>query len=232
MKKNSEDWGDSLKVILREYAESLVIAIVLALLVRAYVVSAYQVPTSSMNPTLIEGDFIFGYKLPFGVKLPFSANKIGASLPGRGEVVIFRCPENKKLRCIKRVVGLPGDRVEIVGKRLLLNGKPALYEKAGGLSESGYLPLREAIGDESRLIYITEDKEFENFGPIIVPPGHFFALSDNRDLSSDSRIWGAIPFDLLESRALFVWLSFDWGQPGAESTFPQVRWSRLFHSVD
>jgi signal peptidase I len=232
MRKNSEEWGDSLKTVLREYAESLIIAVFLAFIVRVYVVSAYQVPTSSMSPALIEGDFIFGYKLPFGLRLPGKNEKLAASLPKRGEPVIFRCPQALHQRCIKRVVGLPGDRVEIRGKRLIINAHPADYEKAGEMAPSGLLPLVEKLGEEKRVILISDRHENEDFGPIIVPPSHFFALGDNRDHSQDSRLWGPVPLDHLEAQPLFIWLSFDWGHPDSPRSLPEVRWSRLFRRVD
>lgn len=231
--RGAEDWGDSLKTVLREYAESLLIAIFLALVVRSYVISAYQVPTASMNPVLIEGDFIFGYKLPFGVSLPFAAKKWGGAPPRRGEPVIFKCPLNPTHRCIKRVVGLPGDRVEIRGQRLILNGQVAEYRKAGELTPAGQIPLVEKIGDEMRVILVAaEPKKEQDFGPTIVPPGHFFALNDHRSEGQDSRHWGAIPLPFLEARPLFIWLSFDWGHPDSPSSLPEVRWQRLFNGVD
>lgn len=230
--KKTEDWGESLKSVLREYAESLLIALFLAVLVRVFIVSAYQVPTVSMNPTLLEGDFIFGYKPTFGFRLPFTENKIGTTPPQRGQVVIFRCPLDTSQRCIKRVVGVEGDRIEIRGKRLIVNGEMASYEARGDYGALGYVSIQESFKGDSRTILISRATEKENFGPIMVPPGHFFALGDNRDDSHDSRNWGSIPSVYLESRPLFVWLSFDWGHPGAKKTFPQVRWSRLFHWVD
>lgn len=229
--KKSEDWGESLKSVLREYAESLLIALFLAVLVRVFIVSAYQVPTVSMNPTLLQGDFIFGYKPTFGFRLPFTDNKIGSTSPERGQVVIFRCPLDTSQRCIKRVIGIEGDRVEMRGKRLIINGEMATYE-AATKDGSEYTPLKETYKGESRTILISRAKEKENFGPIMVPPGHFFVLGDSRDSSHDSRDWGSIPLAYLESRPLFVWLSFDWGHPEAKKTLPEVRWSRLFHWVD
>ena len=186
-----------------------------------------------MKPTLLEGDFIFGYKLPFGARVPFTSQKVGGQGARRGEPVIFKCPLNLSQRCIKRVVGIAGDRIEIKGKRLWVNGEQAVYEKASEASVTGLVPLLEKMpGQGSRVILISGDRQRENFGPVMVPPGQFFVLGDNRDAGQDSRDWGAIPLSYLEARPLFIWLSFDWGQLNSPSSLPEVRWNRLFQRVD
>src|SRR3954462_14298590 len=99
-------------IVLREYVESLLVAVIIAVFLRIFVVSAYKIPTSSMMPTLMAGDFVFAYKLPYGVPIPFTAEKIGVELPKHGDVVVFRLPGNESVNYVKRVVGLPGERIE------------------------------------------------------------------------------------------------------------------------
>ncbi|MCC7406193.1 MAG: signal peptidase I [Bdellovibrionales bacterium] len=228
----------SLKFLLREYAEALVLAVVLALVVRAFVVSAYRIPTMAMSPTLLPGDFIFAFKLPFGFQPPLSGgDRIGGRAPHRGEVVIFKCPQDTSLSCIKRVIGLPGDRIEIRGKRLMINSKRATYREAKGFDLGTVAGgARAAVVDEAwgkfrHPILVGTSRTSENFGPLVVPPGHFFVLSDNRDHEEDSRKWGFIPFRSLEARAGFIWLSLGWRE-GQKGYLPTPRWKRVLQTVD
>ncbi|MCB0364817.1 MAG: signal peptidase I [Bdellovibrionaceae bacterium] len=228
----------SLKFLLREYAEALILAVLLAFIVRSFVVSAYRIPTLAMSPTLLPGDFIFAYKLPFGFQLPFSGgNRVGGHPPNRGEVVIFRCPYDPSVSCIKRVVGLPGDRIRIQGKRLILNGKKATYQTAKGAPLSGEdggsqgVVVEEAWGGFRHQILIGAVTKTENYGPLVVPPGHLFVLSDNRDHGEDSRKWGLISIRSLEARAGVIWLSLGW-EDSEKSLLPNMRWSRVLQVVD
>ena len=228
----------SLKFLLREYAEALILAVLLAFLVRAFVVSAYRIPTLAMSPTLLPGDFIFAYKLPYGFPLPFSGGtRLGGRLPGRGEVVIFRCPYDQGVSCIKRVVGLPGDRVEIRGKRLILNGKAAKYKEVANKELAEYdqgkpgAVVEESWGDFRHRVLIGPRREKENHGPLVVPPGHLFVLSDNRDEGEDSRKWGLVSVKSMEARAGVIWLSLGW-KDGRKSFWPSLRWPRVLQPVD
>lgn len=236
--KISRDLQDTLKKVLREYAETLALAILLAIILRVFVVSAYRISNPTMVPTLRVGDFIVGYKLPYGFTIPFTEKKIGRPRPRRNELLVFRCPNNVIASCVKRVVALPGDRVEIKNKKLFINGVAARYKKLNvKLSDlvpqpNSYAVLRESIGGVTRSIYVTDSDLKESYGPYIVPPGHFFALSDNRDGGEDSRTWGGVPFDLIEARAILTWFSLDWSptvkEPGAG---PRVRSERIFRRI-
>jgi len=217
---------------------ALVLAILLAFIVRVFVVSAYRIPTLAMLPALLPGDFIFGYKLPYGLPLPFSKGvKLGGKLPERGEVVIFRCPYDLGISCIKRVIGLPGDRVEIRGNRLILNGKAAHYEKVEdkeltkyNLGELGTV-VEEGLGDFHHRVLIGSRQEKENYGPLIVLPGQLFVLSDNRREGEDSRKWGLISAQSLEARASVIWLSLG-REEGDRGFWSTLRWPRILQSVD
>ena len=187
------------KSVLREYAEAIVIAVVLALFIRTFVVQAFKIPSGSMKPTLLVGDHILVSKFIYGIKIPFTDKTIiKLGTPKRGDVVVFKYPLDTRKDYIKRVIGLPGDRVELVNKQLLINGRVTDDPHA---SYSVYGNLR-------------------NFGPVTVPANHLFVMGDNRDESSDSRVWGFVPLSYLKGKAFLIywsWDSIDFG----------VRWSRL-----
>ncbi|MEQ1664770.1 MAG: signal peptidase I [Bdellovibrionales bacterium] len=258
IKKNFENLGrefrDSFLRALRDYSESLMFAIIIALIIRSFVFSSYKIANTSMEPNLKTGDFILGYKLPFGIRLPFSDIHFGYTPPRRGDIVIFKCPKALDTNCIKRVIGLPGDRIEIKNKRLIWNGLVSKYtepspsnKKALMLLDSqinldNILILNEAVPYKSRLrksysILIEQDIQSSNpevidssfnFGPIVVPPGHFFALGDNRDFTEDSRVWGAIPFEEIEARPVLVWFSIEWMKSALGEYSSHLRWNRIF----
>ena len=237
----NRDFQSLIKRTLREYAETLFLALVLALLLRLFVVAAYRVSNPTMVPNLKVGDFIVGWKLPYGFEIPFTEKKVGRPQPKRNQVLIFKCPFDTSKSCIKRVVALPGDRVQILKKKLLINGRVSTYEALpkGQLSQATVdliSPPKEAAllveksGAARRKILITSDELDEKYGPLIVPPGHFFVLSDFRDQKEDSREWGVVPFDLIEARALFVWFSIDWS-PSLNNDAPRIRWNRILDVV-
>jgi signal peptidase I len=228
---------DSVKLILREYAEALIVAILLALFLRGYVVSAYKVPTTSMNPTLQVGDFIFGYKLPYGFQLPFTKYRVEGRKPVRGDIMIFKCPHNREASCVKRVVAIAGDRIEIRKKRVIVNGEIAKYSKGPETlkvnlpnSENTAVVTEHLLGHPHHIL-ITRGRSQENYGPFIVPPDHFFVLGDHRDSADDSRFWGAIPYSDIEAKVLIIWLSLDWSEKWANDRLPTVRWERIFEPI-
>ncbi len=187
------------KSVIREYAEAIVIAVLLALFIRTFIVQAFKIPSGSMKPTLLVGDHILVNKFIYGVKIPFTDKSlIELSQPKRGDVVVFKYPLDTKKDYIKRVIGLPGDKVELVNKKLLINGRPTPDPHA---SYSIYGNLR-------------------NFGPVSVPVDHLFVMGDNRDESSDSRVWGFVPFAYLKGKAFLIYWSWDRSNFG-------VRWRRV-----
>ncbi|MBK9040238.1 MAG: signal peptidase I [Bdellovibrionales bacterium] len=237
-KLNASKIETSLKHLLRDYAEALFYAVLLAFFFRTFIVSAYRIPSTSMMPSLFPGDFIFAYKLPFGIPLPLMEKvKLGGGPLRRGDIAIFPCPNNPDSSCIRRIIGLPGDRLVIRGKRLIVNGEAAQYMKVEGETEilEGFgnysVALQETLGNSSHKILVGPRRDSENFGPTIVPPGHVFVMSDHRDQGEDSRSWGVVAVRSLEAKLGFIWLSLGWEEQRG-SWLPQVRWPRLFQSVD
>ncbi len=225
-------------IVLREYVESLLVAVIVAVFLRVFVVSAYKIPTSSMMPTLMAGDFIFAYKLPYGVPVPFSAEKIGVELPKRGDVVVFRLPGNESVNYVKRVVGLPGERIEIRNKKLFINDvesqyEPISHEQLGKFPGQEYhVVAQEQFFGSTHFVMTRQDDEAGFYGPVIVKPGHVFVLGDNRDSSDDSRYWGQVPTKNLEGKVLVIWMSLDWLERWASDRIPSIRWERIFKSVE
>ena len=224
-------------IVLREYIESLLVAIIVAVFLRIFVVSAYKIPTSSMMPTLMAGDFVFAYKMPYGIPLPFAAEKIGVEMPKRGDVVVFRLPGNESVNYVKRVVGLPGEKIEIRNKRLFIDDVEAKYEQmpeGPGKKLPGqeyYTVSRETVEGSTHLVMNRQEDEADFYGPVVVPPGHIFVLGDNRDSSDDSRYWGTVPVKNLEGRLLMVWMSLDWLERWGNDRLPTIRWERVFQTI-
>jgi signal peptidase I len=206
------------KSVVREYAESLVMAVVLALFVRTWVFQAFKIPTGSMEPNLLVGDHLIVNKMIFS---PEATSVEGAILPKRdirrGDVVVFKYPEEPERDFIKRVIGLPGDRLELRRKAIYINGEP-LAEPYVHLAE----PASESAG-------VTGDlREF--YGPVTVPANQYFMMGDNRDNSQDSRYWGFLPAHYVKGKALFIYFSFEEGS-SLTRVLQGTRWERLLDSV-
>jgi len=176
------------KGLFREYLEAAIIAVLLALFIRAFVIQAYKIPSGSMEPTLLVGDHILVNKFIFGIKLPF-INKtiIPISKPKRGDIIVFIYPMDRKKDYIKRVIGLPGEQIKIVDKKIFINGK--LFDGPYG-------------------VYDNDAKRDANLGPIIIPDNGLFVMGDNRDYSYDSRYWGFVPLELVRGKAMIVYWSW------------------------
>jgi signal peptidase I len=192
----------------QEYGESIFIALALALIIRAFLVQAFSIPSGSMEPTLLVGDYLLVNKLAYGIRNPFTNNVlIPLGTPQRGDVVVFLYPQDTSKDYIKRVIGLPGDRVEIRNKKLYLNGQ---------LTE---IPPPSKDPNASHAVYRDPEitpTERDNLGPVVVPKDSFFVMGDNRDRSYDSRFWGFVPMKDLRGRAFIIY--FSWagsGQPQA-----------------
>lgn len=220
----------------QDYVESILIAVLLALVVRTFVISGYRVPTSTMAPVLKPGDFIFSYKLPYGVKIPLTQIKIAIEAPARGDVVVFTFPDQPRVNYVKRVIGLPGDLVQIKSGRLIVNGTQLQYAPAS-LDAIQDLPsfeglevFREIAPEGSREVLLQKNAARQDFGPILVPQGQVFLLGDNRDASDDSRYWGSVPLERVEGRVFLIWLSLDWSGPGRFP--PKIRHERMWMKVE
>jgi signal peptidase I len=224
------------KSLAREYLEMLVGAVVLALFARAFIFQAFKIPTSSMEPNLLIGDHLLVDKLVFSPSTGSIENALFAKRPiERGDVVVFKYPEDPARDYIKRVIGLPGDRVEIQEKRVVINGS-VIDEPYAHFEQPPLRPNDPEYG-------LFPDDGRDNFGPVTVPADSVFVLGDNRDNSKDSRFWKYLPIDQIKGRAVLVYWSYEASreeyQRGASfqwvkdtlSAFGRTRWSRFFHVI-
>lgn len=229
---------------LREYGESIFIAVAVALLLRSFLVEAFKIPSGSMLPTLQINDHIFVNKLSYGPTLPFSKYRAFADLPPeRGDVVVFEFPDpnpnNPRTDYIKRVVAVPGDVLEVDGGHPILNGWRVPSCLVGTYkfgSEFGYPQITdlfvEFLGDVAYLTLHEKGRQEIQQGPYTVGPGEFWVMGDNRNNSLDSRAWrhgrgAGVPFENVKGKALFVWLSFN----DQNQDFLGVTWDRLLTNV-
>jgi signal peptidase I len=222
----------------REYVESIGVAVGLALLLRAFVVEAFKIPSGSMLPTLQIGDHLFVNKYLYGLRVPLTHRKfLEFREPRRGEVVVFIYPREEDKDFIKRIVGVAGDLIEVRQRQLFVNGRPIprspvagpchysdVQEGTGVWSEHRCVEyLEELDGVRYRTIYDPTIGHYPNTPPTRVPPRSVFVMGDNRDNSHDSRFWGPVPLDHIKGKAMFIWLSL--GGPS------QVRWDRFGRGV-
>lgn len=190
----------------QEYAEAIIIAILIAFFIRTFVVQAFKIPSGSMKPTLLIGDHILVSKFIYGVKIPyFRKTLIPVRDPKRGEIIVFIYPEDRSKDFIKRVIGVGGDTIEIRNKKIFLNGMP--YEDKYGVYVDGFV-IPGAIQPR------------DNFGPVTVPKGSVFTMGDNRDQSYDSRFWGFVDLKDVMGKAYFIYWSWDKEERS-------LRWNRL-----
>ncbi len=213
-----------------EYARSFFPIFLIVLLLRAFLVEPFRIPSGSMMPTLLVGDFILVNKFTYGIRMPVTKTKlIELGEPERGDIVVFRFPQNPRLDYIKRVVGLPGDTVRYRDKHLFINGEQMSIELNGqyqaegsGMRAMGSNIGRERLGDVEHSVLINPMKP--DFDPMhcnylghqekTIPEGHYLMVGDNRDDSNDGRCWGLVPEENLVGKAFFVWLSWDWKRSG------------------
>lgn len=180
---------------LREYVEAIVLAIVIAFFIRTFVIQAYKIPSGSMKPTLQIGDHILVSKFNYGIRIPvLRSTLIPTGSPKRGDIVVFIYPEDRSKDFIKRLVGLPGDLIEIRNKSVFLNG----------------LPLNDTHGVNVDSLTIPGNVQpRDNFGPVKVPADSLFVMGDNRDESYDSRFWGFVPMKDVLGKALVIYWSWN-----------------------
>jgi signal peptidase I len=217
----------------REYFESIVIAVILALFVRTWAVQAFKIPTGSMENNLLIGDHLLVNKFVFG---PSASAAERSLLPmreiRRHDVVVFKYPDEPERDFIKRVVGLPGETLELRDKKVYINGQP--------LDE----PFVHFLDPVSHSSEVTSFDVRERYGPVRVPDGQYFVMGDNRDNSQDSRYWGFLPRSHIKGRALMIYWSFDTGpEPEGEASalrrvlsvithfFTRTRWERIFRQI-
>jgi signal peptidase I len=218
------------KSVAREYLESIVVAVILALFIRTFAVQAFKIPTGSMEPNLLIGDHLLVNKLVYSPSMaPWEDALFDKKPIRRGDVVVFKYPEEPWRDFIKRVIGLPGETVEVRERQVLVNGQPIDDPHAHWTARRDDDPEPGSIHD--------------GWGPQVVPPGHILVLGDNRDNSRDSRFWGFLPIDQVKGRALLVYWSYEatreeYHRSGVVafvkdtlSAFGRTRWRRFFHVI-
>jgi len=193
------------KPLWREYLEAIVIALFLALFIRAFVVQAFSIPSGSMLETLQIGDYLLVNKFTYGVRNPFTNQVlISRGEPQAGDIVVFIFPKDPSKDFIKRVIGVAGDTIRIIDKKLYINDQ---------LVETPQAVFKDSHIIDFNDLWISANGELgakrDNFGPYTVPPGHVFVLGDNRDHSFDSRFWGSVPLDNVRGKAWIIYFSLD-----------------------
>ncbi|NIP99731.1 MAG: signal peptidase I [Nitrospinaceae bacterium] len=209
--------GKPQKTVVREYTEALLIALVLALLIRTFIIQAFKIPTGSMEPTLLVGDHLLVSKFSYGIHIPneipftsiqlFPDYHLISSIPQRGDIIVFKFPLEPEKDFIKRVIGLPGETLHIVRQKVYINGKPLKEPYAHHSEPPG-------MGPPNR----------DDLAPVLIPEGHVFVMGDNRENSHDSRMWGVL--DLKNLRGKAQWIYWSWNSHNSG-----VRWDRLGDSV-
>ncbi len=215
-----------------DYARSFFPVLLLVFLLRSFLFEPFRIPSGSLKPTLDVGDLILVNKFDYGIRLPVIHKKIFAwGEPKRGDIMVFRCPYNPSIDFIKRVIGLPGDRISYIDKTLYVNGQKASQQFVknttdlddGGsiidvtLKEEDFLGIKHAI-------YQMQDHPNDDVKEFVVPKGMYYVMGDNRDGSADSRYWGFVPDENIVGKAKLIWMSWDGNQYN-------VRWNRIGKTI-
>ena len=219
--------------ILVEYSKSFFPVLLAVMVLRSFLFEPFRIPSGSMMPTLLVGDFILVNKFSYGLRLPIIHTRITeGEKPKRGDVAVFRYPKDESLDYIKRVVGLPGDHISYINRRLKVNGKPvdiAFDYKYWGLGDRNEESngdgcdrknascdvFTEKFADAEHMVMTNPDVRYGYDGDYFVPPGHYFVMGDNRDHSNDSRFWGYVPEQNLVGKAIIIWMHWDWRSGGS-----------------
>jgi signal peptidase I len=201
--------------VLREYVQTALWVLVLTFALRAFVIQAFRIPSESMVPTLLKGDFLFVNKFEYGPQIPFTHVRLpGLRPPRRGDVIVFQYPRDPRIDYVKRCIATGGQTVEVRDKRVIVDGHP-LDEPYAIRTDPATLPA----GFEPR----------DNFGPYTLAPGELFMMGDNRDNSNDSRFWGPVKMELVRGRAMFIY--FSTAGSNALEAFGKIRFGRLLHVI-
>ena len=203
------------RTALREFVSTALWVVAITFTARAFVIQAFRIPSESMVPTLLKGDFLFVNKFEYGPKIPFTHLRLpGIRAPRRGDVIVFQYPGDTRLDYVKRCIATGGQTVEILDKRVIVDGD-TLREPYAIRSDPMVLPRGSAPRD--------------NFGPYTLAPGELFMMGDNRDNSNDSRFWGPVKMDLVRGRAMFIYFSTAGNDP--LEAFGKVRVGRILHVI-
>jgi signal peptidase I len=198
------------KKFLKEYIEPIIIAVLIALFIRTFIIQAFKIPSSSMEPTLQVGDYILVSKFIYGIKIPFTHTKLFQfGKPKRGDIVVFIYPKDRSKDFIKRVIATEGEKVEVVRNKIYINDQ--LIEDPWGYYDK-------------KNEWLKQFQLKERYGPETVPKDSIFVLGDNRDNSQDSRFWGFVNINEVKGKAFIIYFSLNWD---AQNLLNKVRWVRL-----
>lgn len=229
--------------LLIEYARAFFQIFLIVLVIRSAIIEPFRIPSGSMMPTLLIGDFILVNKFSYGIRLPVINKKIiDIGEPEKGDVVVFRYPKDESVDYIKRVVAVPGDTLDYKNKTLIVNGKPikqvqlGIYNGTGsGENMTGTLESVESVGDIEHSILVNQlypdfppGCQMLSSGTITVPEGYYFVMGDNRDNSNDSRCWGYVPEENLAGKAFGIWMSWD----SNRDSFLPIAWERIGEGIN
>jgi signal peptidase I len=210
-----------------DYAKSFLPVLIVVILVRGFVYEPFRIPSGSLKPTLLVGDFIVVNKHHYGLRLPvFHYRMYKGSVPKLGDIMVFRWPPNEQVDYIKRVIGTPGDHIQYTNKILRINGTEAKQTFVGyetvlnDQAQAKKVEKREENLNGIRHFIYTQPSRFDADIDVTVPAGHYFVMGDNRDDSSDSRFWGFVPDHNIVGRADAVWMSWDY-------FLSSIRWRRI-----
>jgi len=197
------------KKFYKEYLEPIIIAVLIALFIRTFIIQAFKIPSSSMEPTLLVGDYLLVNKFIYGVKIPFTDIKLfQLKKPKRGDIVVFIYPKDRSKDFIKRVIGTEGEKIEVIRDKIYINDHL----------------VNDPWGYYSEKSWIRQLQLMERFGPVVVPKDSLFVLGDNRDNSQDSRFWGFVNVNAVKGKALVIYFSWD---GNAENLLDKIRWKRI-----
>jgi len=227
-----QHWG-----LFLEWAKSFTIAIILFLFVRTLLVEAFKIPSGSMEKTLLVGDFLLVNKMVYGAEIPFTGKHLPAIRhPQRGDVIVFQWPLDPTKNFVKRLVGVPGDTLEMKGGELYVNGEHQ-NERYVSHSEPDMDPSPPDFDWQKKYLVKTAEAASgpppsrNNWGPLVVPKDEYFVLGDNRDNSLDSRYWQFVPDSLIRGRPMFVYYSYDPDSLDRMSWLTRIRWTRIGERV-
>ncbi len=221
LKSKGETFDENNEPVVVEYARSFFPIVFIVFLLRSFLAEPFRIPSASMMPTLLIGDFLLVNKFAYGIRLPVINEKIiRIDEPKRGDIVVFRFPKDPTVDYIKRVVGIPGDKVAYYNKKLSINDVAVdqvslgIYQGVGqGQDMTGSEQLEENLAGVEHTILIRQDAPTME-GSYVIPPGNYFVMGDNRDNSNDSRYWGTVPEENLVGKAFFIWMNWDWEHKG------------------
>ena len=215
-----------------EYSRAFFPVLLIVFCIRSFLFQPYRVPTGSLEPTVVPGDFIFVNQYHYGVRFPIWNKKLlSVDEPKRGQIALFYYPVDHAFTFVKRVIGLPGDHINYINKVLYINGKKQPQKFIGDvtrLNDFGelvtYEKYQEDLNGVKHDIFVRTDMPVHNFYHVVVPKSDYFMMGDNRDESDDSRFWGMVPEYDLVGHALFIWMSWD---SNASAWYDSIRWHRI-----